>query len=1082
MNIKEIINSIFKRTKADVNNEKRQRIEADTDLQEKIENIGNTLAPVATTGDYNDLNNKPYPANNASITIVQNGIEKGTFTLNQDVDQTIDLQGFTGIDVVKNVGFYKKTWSWNPTPQNSISENDFWSDPKTGKWYYSNNSDHYVWNETTSIWERKIWKGLTNFTADYIWSDNEDIYYSYGDSQYRLNRNTDTWATLNWKFDNNTKFNGQRTDIWFDGEHAYYDTNGGLHYVLDKNNLVWNKNIWSNIEVVSPIEGRYIWTDHENNVYLNRSSSYIQSYKLDKTTNAWISVSWRSDTGTTYLNKNYIWHDNRNTYYSDPSHHYIVNIKNQILTTIEWKCVDTEVNLRFTSSALIFNNKTNNIFLLDVVDYDSLENYYSLENVYEKVFNLEKVAKTGNYDDLLNKPIIEKVNNATINLIQNEDIKGSFNLNQTNNQDIELEDAGKLLKAGKNININYYDNPSKVSSKTWFGELPKPLGRYIWTDGENIYYSYNNNHYVLDKTTSTWAVKTWNGLTSFKGDKVWTDGDNVYINKYKLDKSTNTWNLKSDWMYVDADYIWLYKGIVYYSSYSNQYFLNKETDNWEPKTWTGLNNINGNNIWTDGENCYYTLVGPKNKDYILEDDGETWTEITFINRPFTSAFTTNNIFHIGGNTYVMYDLVGPYKLDKNTKRWSYIEFNWSRAYRNGYNIWSDGKTTYYSSGDEQYKFVFDEYEIENILEKVSGTNDGNKWTSLTIGDDTYNITEPYLAGEGIKIENNIINATGEVNVATKQFSSSWNSKTWTGLTSLNGRLVWTDGENIYYSSYSNSSSGEADNYVLDKKTSTWIPKTWHGIDINHFNGLDIWKDGDNIYNSPWTSAGTDNYVLDKTTSTWSKIIFSGYNDLSGRDIWTDGNNIYNSDDESQYVLDKKTSTWIPKTWHGCTSFRGTDIWTDGENIYYSNQSNQYVLDKETSTWNVKIWNGLTNFYGDAVWTAGDDIYYTNGSNQYVLDKSTSTWIPKTWTGFSEIYGSYIWSDGENIYYSGSEGEYELLHMTHKVTTLSKVAETGSYDDLKYNPIPQAPTVAGTYTLQVVVDSEGNATYSWVINS
>ena len=55
-------------------------------------------------------------------------------------------------------------------------------------------------------------------------------------------------------------------------------------------------------------------------------------------------------------------------------------------------------------------------------------------------------------------------------------------------------------------------------------------------------------------------------------------------------------------------------------------------------------------------------------------------------------------------------------------------------------------------------------------------------------------------------------------------------------------------------------------------------------------------------------------------------------------------------------------------------------------------------------------------------------------------------------------------------------------MTHKVTTLSKVAETGSYDDLKYNPIPQAPTVAGTYTLQVVVDSEGNATYSWVINS
>ena len=49
-----------------------------------------------------------------------------------------------------------------------------------------------------------------------------------------------------------------------------------------------------------------------------------------------------------------------------------------------------------------------------------------------------------------------------------------------------------------------------------------------WTDGENIYYSSGSDQYVLDKATSTWQEKTWNGNTDFTGSYVWTDGENIY--------------------------------------------------------------------------------------------------------------------------------------------------------------------------------------------------------------------------------------------------------------------------------------------------------------------------------------------------------------------------------------------------------------------------------------------------------------------------------------------------------------------------------------------------------------------------
>ena len=68
---------------------------------------------------------------------------------------------------------------------------------------------------------------------------------------------------------------------------------------------------------------------------------------------------------------------------------------------------------------------------------------------------------------------------------------------------------------------------------TWTG-LTRFPGNMIWTNGENIYYSNESNHYVLDKSTSTWSQMTWTGLTYFSGDRVWTDGDNIYYSSVSI--------------------------------------------------------------------------------------------------------------------------------------------------------------------------------------------------------------------------------------------------------------------------------------------------------------------------------------------------------------------------------------------------------------------------------------------------------------------------------------------------------------------------------------------------------------------
>lgn len=60
-----------------------------------------SLAPVATSGDYNDLNNLPTlpTVNNGALTIQQNGTALDTFTANSSDDKTVNIQTITAATV-----------------------------------------------------------------------------------------------------------------------------------------------------------------------------------------------------------------------------------------------------------------------------------------------------------------------------------------------------------------------------------------------------------------------------------------------------------------------------------------------------------------------------------------------------------------------------------------------------------------------------------------------------------------------------------------------------------------------------------------------------------------------------------------------------------------------------------------------------------------------------------------------------------------------------------------------------------------------------------------------------------------------
>lgn len=289
----------------------------------------------------------------------------------------------------------------------------------------------------------------------------------------------------------------------------------------------------------------------------------------------------------------------------------------------------------------------------------------------------------------------------------------------------------------------------KIYAKQWLQLLKPVLGHTwakkewanpenlridgIWTDGENVYYSYDDEQYQLDKSTSTWKPKIWNGkLTKFRGANIWTDGENIYYSD--LDLTTNTpRNYKliddSKWEETSLDGlkdvldkgqlysedIWTDGEIVYYSHGADQYKLDKAASKWSKQSWgDGFTPGNGKYIWTDGENVYYS--SDYNQYQLNKTTNPSWSEKTWYG--VTTRFWGTDIWTDGKNIYYSYQTQQHQLVDKTNGTWSDKTWDgFSPAW--GSCVWTDGTNVYYSNVNlNANPQVLDQYQLLPTLSQV----------------------------------------------------------------------------------------------------------------------------------------------------------------------------------------------------------------------------------------------------------------------------------------------------------------------------------------------------------------------------
>ena len=476
-------------------------------------------------------------------------------------DGTIDESTFVRLKFGLTGNISAKTWNVDIQFSNKI-----WTDGENI--YYSYNGAQYVLDKATSTWSAKTWTGLTIFNGQDVWTDGDNTYYSSYKQQWVLDKSTSTWSTKTWNNQpDGNDFYGSYT--WTDGDNVYYSKSSS-QYVLNKSTSTWSAKSWTGL---TSFYNSSIWTDGDNIYYSSNSNQYV----LDKSTSTWSAKTWN----ITINDGSCIWTDGTNIYYSAGNTHYVLNKSTGTWSTKTWTGLTS-----FYGSNLWTDGEN--------VYYSSSSNNYVFDSVNENTNGLVKsdgTIDTNTYvqaSDLSN--YIEK--SATEGLVMND---GSIDTSKH----VHLQPTG------------YSGLTGEVQAKTWNGYTPSG-GQYIWTDGENIYYSQNNNQYVLDKSTSTWNTKSWNSSIYPHGTYIWTDKENIYYSnsnlQYVLDKTTSTWSEKtwSGLTNFDGNRIWTDGENIYYSSSSTQYVLNKSTSTWSAKTWTGLTSFSGNYIWTDGDNIYYS--------------------------------------------------------------------------------------------------------------------------------------------------------------------------------------------------------------------------------------------------------------------------------------------------------------------------------------------------------------------------------------------------------------------------------------------------------------------------------------------
>jgi hypothetical protein len=440
-----------------------------------------------------------------------------------------------------------------------------------------------------------------------------------------------------------------------------------------------------------------IWARYSN-IY------YSDTYRLSKNDKSWTSdVYWNH---LSFSGK-YIWSYNNKIYYSPGGHaNYSVGGDNWLpATAVSGLTEGNSFFGRFVEnygSITLYNDCSNNrIYKLD-------ENSNTWIQLYNGLGSPEYVRTPSMlWSD--GKSIYCSDDNWQYKLNTDRNVwESKYWTENGSSRSSVLEYGDRTWSIGDTIYYSLYGNHyvldkenSNWTTTSWTFEdkYPSLDGGYIWSHNGNTYYSNGKTQYILDGTL--WKLMTWENVNNFYSYNLWTLGDNVYYSyngsNYVLNGTTwepMTW-LGSVPSNLDAREVYTINGDIYYSKGGSKHYKLEGTT-WseiDRPAWGTFTSFNGNFVWTDGSNTYYS-----NNDSHFIFNGETWEPTTWNG---LNTFSGTDIWLDGSNTYYS-DGVDNYILNGDT--WTKTTFSGTTSLR-GRDIWTDGACIYYTTNGVTYNLL-----------------------------------------------------------------------------------------------------------------------------------------------------------------------------------------------------------------------------------------------------------------------------------------------------------------------------------------------------------------------------------------
>lgn len=188
---------------------------------------------------------------------------------------------------------------------------------------------YFVYEDTNFIadiadkdWVKTIVATLPNFSADNVWHDQANYYYSDGAKQCVFDSATKSWQVKNWQGDIANQLIGAY--VWNCGDTCFYST-GEYQYQLDGD--TWNKVAWQGFPQDawnSNVVGTNVWQLGEQCYYSIFTDYYNYQLKLDVASMTWQKVEWD---GLTYLDGQNVWNIGDKYFYSYGEHQYQFNVE-----------------------------------------------------------------------------------------------------------------------------------------------------------------------------------------------------------------------------------------------------------------------------------------------------------------------------------------------------------------------------------------------------------------------------------------------------------------------------------------------------------------------------------------------------------------------------------------------------------------------------------------------------------------------------------------------------------------------------------------------------------------------------------